>query len=257
MTDTPEPKPTDDLFSDESSGTTSPPLATDPLKELVGEDKPFKTVEALAKGKAEADSFIERLKKENSEMRETLSVADKKVAEATTMDAIMERIRKATKPEEPGNQPTALTSEDIQKLVAQETTTLDNAKQAQANKEVMQARLLKHFGNDTAKARVHVEMRAKELGVTPSSIRDTAATSPKSALTLLGIEEERKAPGSGPAHSLPGAHSDNPLPAGSTRNFRYYNEMRKKLGTKFFATDIQQQKMRDIETMGEDAFYKD
>lgn len=243
-----------DLFKDDKDDK-SPTLETDSLKELVGEDKPFKTVEALAKGKAEADSFIEQLKKENSEMRESVEAADKKVAESVTMDAIMERIRKATDPAE-GNQSQTLGTEDIQKLVKGEVSALDAGKRALANQEIVTATVLKHFGNDVDKAKAHTQMRAKFLGITADSIGETAATSPKSALSLLGIELSARKD-SGPAHLLGRSNQEASTSLGvEKRNFVYYNKMRKELGAKFFEPTIQQQKMRDLEEQGED-FFKD
>ena len=103
------------------------------------------------------------------------------------MDAIMERIRKATDPVE-GNQSQTLATEDIQKLVRGEVSALDAGKRALDNQEIVTATELKHVGNDADKAKAHTQMRAKTLGISTESIGETAATSPKSALSLLGIE---------------------------------------------------------------------
>ena len=57
---------TDELNVD--NGAPTPPVA-DPLQELVGEGKKFKSIEDLAKSKVEADRFIDKLKSENDALR--------------------------------------------------------------------------------------------------------------------------------------------------------------------------------------------
>src|SRR5690606_26975993 len=69
---------------------------------LVGEDKKYKTVEDLAKSRLEADEFIERLKRENAEMRGTLS----------EKEAEYERILKARQ-ESSTTQPTQVKPDEI------------------------------------------------------------------------------------------------------------------------------------------------
>lgn len=60
---------------------------------LVGEGKPFKDIEALAKGKMDADAFIEQLKNENAQMREAVASSEQEALKAATMSQVLEAVR--------------------------------------------------------------------------------------------------------------------------------------------------------------------
>src|SRR5688500_15910791 len=66
----------------------------DYFSELVGEDKKFKTPADLARAKAESDAFIERLKQENSGLRNELKTR-------TTMEDFMKTIKESRPTEQP------------------------------------------------------------------------------------------------------------------------------------------------------------
>src|SRR4029450_8159059 len=90
-----------DLFSDESDINVDP--NKNYLEELVGEGKKFKTPEDLARGKAESDSFIERLQKELHGLRNELK-------SRLQLEEVVDRISSASKspiseqpPREPDN----------------------------------------------------------------------------------------------------------------------------------------------------------
>ena len=66
-----------DIFAVTNGNPVTPngnaPATPVDLTELVGEGKRYATVEALAKGRLDADAFIEQLKRENAGLREDLS----------------------------------------------------------------------------------------------------------------------------------------------------------------------------------------
>ena len=64
----------------------------DYLKELVGEGKKFKTVEDLAKGKAESDAFISSVTRENKELRDSYKKAIEEVNSRTRLEDLVTKL---------------------------------------------------------------------------------------------------------------------------------------------------------------------
>lgn len=163
--------------------------------ELVGEDKPFKTNQDLAKGKAESDAFIENLQVENAELR-------KQAASAVTMQEFLDKLEKpAIKPiigdkpvdnQEQNNQPDdknkennnqrTLSEEDIVRVLEGREQNKTKASNLNSVKEVLQ----KVWGSNYLNT---LQAKVAEMGVSQDFLDNMAATSPKAFLKLLDVEE--------------------------------------------------------------------
>lgn len=237
-----------DVFTDpKSDGTGEQPKPKeqgDILSELVGEGKKFATVEDLAKGKLAADSFIEELKGEQKEMRDTLrELEDRLNKVGTVKDALSE-----ASGGQAGNQSQQVPTEELLKLVDERLNARTQAQTARANQEVANAELLKHFKGDEAKAREHLREEAGRLGLSTDALRQMAQEAPKAFLRLVGVTQSESPKGT------TFKSQDNPDSANVTaglRNKSYYDNLRKQLGHKFYEPSIQQQRMRDRLELGE------
>lgn len=222
--------------------------ASDPLADLVGEGKKFKDAAALAAGKVEADKFIEQLKHENAELRKLAKAGEDTTATAKSIETLIERIEKATSSQN-GNQPTNLSREDIEKLVKDGITTDRSELVRRGNRATVNAELVNHFGGDSAKAGGHLKERLAALGMSGEAVAAIAETNPK-VFRELFIPQPKAVP-----------KVDVTLPVGRTvpsiangegeRGRSYYTKLRKELGTRYFDPAIQQQRMKDVNRLGE------
>jgi len=116
------------------------------LTELVGEDKKFKTVDDLAKGKAEADAFIERLLREKREMED-------KLKEKVILDDLVKRLENRTPPQ---NTPSStervdvenspLTEQKVLELLEKQLQEKNKVSSQQQNLNYVRQELEKQYG---------------------------------------------------------------------------------------------------------------
>jgi hypothetical protein len=238
-----------DIFSDPpNSGDNQPsPQGStgDPLNELVGEGKKFKTVEDLARSKLESDKFIEQLKREGAEMRHALQELEGKVGKQRTIDDVLSAIKEVRGT---GDNQALPTTEDLLKLVDSRIRDVDAEKSRNLNAERAQAALLDKFQNDAAKAREFVRIEASRLGMKPEELRSLAQTSPEAFSRILGLNQPKS---NGQASLRTEVNTEATMSNGSVRNESYYKELKAKLGQKFWDPAIQRQRFKDVSALGQ------
>ncbi len=229
------------------------------LDQLVGDGKKFANIEALAKGKADADAFIEKLANENKELRGIITAQDSRVAKLESRLSILDRL--GDRSDEGGDDnrdadtsnntqkgdtpPSGLSETDALKLIERH----DTEKQHKANRQYVDGVLAKQLGSEAA---AFVKQRGAELGLSEQALVQLATTSPKAFLSMLGLAAESTS--QNPMYKGTGstASSNSKAP---TRNKTYYDKLKSEMGAKKFAFDrgIQIQMHKDMLAMG-DAF---
>lgn len=245
-----------DIFSDpekteEDSKSTQGQEAADHLTSLVGEGKKFKTVDDLARGKIEADNYIQQLTSEQKELREAYSELESQLKAGQTVEDVLRRMQESRGSEDGNQSSDTIAPEDILKLVDERLSKSKQEESRYANQAEAQAAILKHFNNNEQKAREFVQQEAKRLGMNPDDLREIGAQSPAAFTRLLGLSQPRA---TGPNFQSE-VNSEAQDSHGGERNNAYYSDLRKKLGHKFWEPNIQQQRMRDRQALGE-RFYK-
>lgn len=161
---------------------------------LVGEDKPYKTFDDLARGKLEADRTIKAREEELAGLREELQ-------RRLTFEQLAEELKRRDEPSpfdnqaprvppvnEPQNTPApSLTDEDLENRIAETLQRQREQERIAANVNEVTTRLIQTFG-DEAKAEQYIQQKAAELGVSTSFLRDAAARSPKAFFVTIGLE---------------------------------------------------------------------
>lgn len=181
-----------DLFDDDTQN--SPAIVqVDPdkdyLAELVGDGKKFAEVTDLARGKAEADLFIEQLKQENATFRE-------KLREATTYDKLMNDLA-ATKTNgenpndnssnqenpsgEPGADGVTFTQEQIDQLLEQKLSEHQSRTKQAENVQKVQSEFVERFGD---KASTVLRSIGESNGLNGDELREMAAQRPQVIINL-------------------------------------------------------------------------
>lgn len=233
------------IFTQEVNQTPEE-VVTNPLESLVGEDKKFKSVEDLARGKLESDAYITRLKEE-------LDHYKVQATQAQTLDEIVTKIREASaqSPQNPVVTPTQMEDEgapksvnpnDIESLVSEMLTKREAESRRQSNISLVERKLAEKFGNDAA---IHLDKKAKELGITRERLQSLASDSPQIVLDLLGVN---RATTPAPTAVAPVSRINSAVKpeAGTTvRDQAYYDKMKSTDPKAYFSNETRTQMMKD------------
>lgn len=237
-----------------------------PLAEqLVGDGKQFKDFESLAKGKYDADAFIEQLKNENAQMREAVGTAEQESLKATTLSQVLEAVRTLSDsgtPNEPapagegdiaGNQ-SELSKEDILDLV-QRTLDKTEAKRSQTtNFDSVRDAFLKVY-KDGDKARLEYKATAASLGIQETQLDQFARMNPELVIRAAGLKPAFTSDQSTPSYLANSENSEASKNAGvdtGAKDHAWWNEQRKAKGNAwYFSTKIQSAYWRDAKALGD------
>lgn len=233
-----------DIFSNEGEETTS---TEDYLAQYVGEGKKFKDINELAKAYANADKFIPELKNDLQTTREFI---------ASKLDEIAQRNSQALpngQTEEPGgNQPAPVVppnaeGEDLDTRIAKALEERDLAKRLEQNAQIVEDVLIGHLGSKDAAVEA-VQAKARELGVEPGYLKQTAFQSPKAFFSLMGIDPDQKPQ----SNSTPAPSSDvNPRALGhgqpKPNTYAHYDQLRKSNPSLYWSPKTQAQMHKDAQ----------
>lgn len=160
----------------------------DYLDQLVGEGKKFKEVKDLARGKIEADKYIEILK-------QRLDEATKEINTRTSLDSFLKEIKGAKQPvqhdviDPPVDpQKKVLDDSEIEKRFEDYLARRESQRSSQTNLEKVQETLITQFGPE---AKIVINKKAQELGMSVSALEQIASQSPSAFYRLVGVAEER------------------------------------------------------------------
>lgn len=214
--------------------------------ELVGTDKKFKDVEGLAKGKYEADRFIELKNRQYDElMADYTKLLDESKTRARLEDLISDAEKKLSSntPPEVNEVPRpTVRPEDIETLVDRKLTEKEAARQQQSNFESVRRQLTEQIGDNYAPV---VRKRIEELGLTPEQFNQWARQAPKAALAAVVPAQTRESFEAPPRTNNTFRPSSQPK-----RTWSYYKELRKADPKSFYDKTIMNQMLADAEALG-------
>lgn len=247
---------TDELNVD--NGAPTPPVA-DPLQELVGEGKKFKSIDDLAKSKVEADRFIDKLKSENDALRKLVKDSERTTQMTSAIERLLASVTKSE--DESSNQPAApspapvtipdvtakaISAEDVVKIVH----AVEEQRRMAANEQQALGNLSKKYGE---KAEEVLASRAAELGMDKGMLVDMARRNPKAFARLIGEDSQTSITGAPVSPRNSAAVMGNNPGNSSVRNAAYYENLKKTMGAKKFILDrsLQVQMHNDMVALGE------
>lgn len=239
---------TDNLFDagNQSGGMNQSTTGNDDIiSQLVGEGKKFKTAADLAKGKLEADAFIEQLKAENAEMRTRMGGLEEIVKTLKPLNnGVDGNSQGVTKP--------PVDDGSLDEKVARALEAQTEQAKRKANLEASVAKLRETHGDDT-KVREAIASRASELGMSTKELQVMAEKSPVAFLSLMGAEKKGTTP---PATSATrGGQTQAPVSSSGVKNFAYFENLRKTMGSKYYDAKIQNDLFKARKELG-DRFYQ-
>jgi len=216
------------------------------FSQTVGEGKQYATQEDLAKGKKEADSFIEQLKLENAQMREDLS-------KRPTLDDVQD-IMKLQNESQNNTQSSELNEEALNTIVDSrlksiQTQTLEHSNVSQASDKMVEL-----YGE---KASEQVAKKAGELGVSVQYLQDQAAKSPSMFYSIMGVNDTAPNNVAG-NQSAQGNNTEqfNQVTHGTQEGtWNHYEKLRKEDPKKYFSPKVQNE-MFQMRKQKDADFYK-
>jgi len=224
------------------------------LEELVGENKKFKSTEDLARGKAEADAFINKLTKEMEDLR--IEVEKRKTVEEIA-DQLRRREDKALSNQdnqdgepEPKRLNSEITKEDVERLLEEKLAKSQHESKTQTNLKAVNDMLTEKLGS--AAGRV-IRERANGLGVSIDYLEGLARENPKVFFRLIDLDSQpQQVRNSLPRDSLNTAGTTS---LGDTeRTDSYYRKMFEKEPKLRFDKKINVQMHKDAQRLGEKFF---
>ena len=216
------------------------------IEQLVGEGKKFKDAEALARGKMEADTYIETLKKE-------LEASKAELAKQNHAAELLEELRRNKDKEltpsdddkgAPQNRDDTKSDKgdvDFKALVKEVLSEQDTEQRVAKNVALVNETLTKMWGD---KAQEQLKAKAAELGVSMDFLKSTAGTSADAFFRLIG--EKAK------VDSLKFESSSvrtESLPSSGEKTWEYYQKLRKENPQLYRSNKIQQEIIENWESI--------
>lgn len=224
-----------DIFTDIVVETNDEGVTFDTL---VGDDKPYKTPDDLAKAKRHADLHIKRLEAEAAEIRQELN-------KQLTMEELLTQIRTIQTPTPQSNlqvPPTNTETQtpDINELVRKALESQTSEARKKANEAQVTSKLAERFGNE---AQSYLNKKASELGVTVAYLRSQAQENPAVFYRLVDLDR--------PTQQLPTAvaprSGQNIQPSQGERDSKFWAKVKATDPKKYFSPEGYKERYRDME----------
>ena len=225
------------------------------LESLVGEDKKFKSVEDLARGKLEADAFIEKLKEENHMALEELEKLQGSKDDSAKVADLIAAVKEAAQQQD-SDGTNHMSDDDLSEKI-REIMQGESAKEtAKRNRDKGNELVLSKVGGDVEAAKIFVAERAKELGMTPAKLAELSEISPDAFAKLIDAKSSTSSSGTVKLQGSNPRAMDNHVNTETIDGHHtkaYYDRVRKEVGTMKYLQDrkLQLQYLRDAMALGE------
>ena len=238
----------DNVFDSNNNANANPnsnaALAGEDVSAYVGDGKKFRTVKDLYNGKQEADAFITQLQREMGELRADLARRANAEDQLTQIRSEFEEFKRNQNIQPREHTNPELTASQIEELVKNSVTRIEQSRTAGENAKVVNAGLIKHFG-DVDKARKALTDASVEVGMSVEELKDIASRSPSAFFSLMGIQEPKQ-PANATGANLDTTGGKNPLSNAATGNDAnkpgtkpYYDAIRKENPSLYHSAKIQ------------------
>ena len=231
----------------------------DYLLELVGDDKRYKTPQALASSKVEGDNHIKRLERELKGLRDELHSKSSVEALLTEMKTLNQtNVSKDhdsnSGDNQAGGEPQSqsnITPEQIDSIVAQRLLKERNDYRENENFNLVKE-TLSTLGEVGSAALEKVQV---DYGMSKDQVNSLARTNPKALLALLPKGEVKQESSSSSLFTQGNLDSQKIAPntgIAGRRDWAYYERMRKTDADHYWSRDVQTQLHNDAIALGSD-----
>jgi len=240
----------DSLLSEDNIEKNTP---SNFLESLVGDNKKFKSPEELAKGKWEADKYIEFKNKEFDELKSDYLQLRKELDSRASVEDLIDRMSKSQQTQDGIPNPNANTekpsidSAQIESLVDSKLAQRETQRQYEQNFKMVRDKLQEVYGNNW---QTPLKEHMDRLNLDPQFVDTMARQHPTAFIRTFGLDNPRsnesfQAPPSSEQNT--GFGKDR-----TKRSWAYYQEIKKADPKKYYDSQTQLQLMRDAEALGDD-----
>lgn len=218
------------------------------LEELVGEGKKFKTIEDLARGKAEADHYITHKNKEFDELREeALKWRADSVAKARFEEYVKTHERAPKSDDDTAITPAgnvvqpSFDPSKLDEILETKFSQLEARKREEANLDRVDSQLRERFG-ENAKSIVRDKMNA--LNLSQDDLKFLAKKSPEAVINALGLNQQQD------TYQAPfrsNVRSDSFKPETTLRDAKYWETMRNTNSKEYFSPKNSVLRLKDMD----------
>jgi hypothetical protein len=220
------------------------------LVEAKGEN--WKDPEVLAKGKIEADGYIQTLEGQLTQMREDLKkkeyqeeVLEQLQKKATESTAVNNGVPNNNNSNTDGENTTRnISEEDLKSLVEQTLTQREADAVTKTNLQRVDEELDKSFGTNAEEV---VKKKAAELGMSMDRLSEIASESPNAFFTLIGEPKSTFNPMVNGSVRTEGVN----MQVSTDRNWQYYQKLRRENPNQYYEPKMQQQLLQDRMRLGD------
>lgn len=224
------------------------------LEELVGPGKKFATVDDLARGKVEADAFIEQLKQEKQGVLEALQEAEKGQKEQVTIADLIKAVR------DPGDKPKPDADQhkdegDLQEKIRSIMKREEAEQTRKANRERGNTLVLQKAQGNAEAAKALVAERAEKLGLTPDKLVELSELSPTAFAKVMEIDLSNASKGTAslPKHNSEFQDQGVRMEVDGRKTKAFYDKLKKEMGPGRYYGDakVQLAYLKDAQALGE------
>jgi hypothetical protein len=235
-----------DLFK----GDQSPVDQKNYLQELVGENRKFKDVESLARGKAQSDDYIKTLEMKLDEYRTDMLKLQEESNKRATLEELLDQIKRQPEahqePEvKPEPKPYRPDPREIESLVDSKLTQREQTKKEQENYNFVRNRIQERFGQDY---QAKLNERISELDMSPEEVNLLARRSPKILLKALDLDQDFKPDTFGAPRSQ---NTFKPNPP-EKRTWSWYQKLKQTDPAEYRSAKTNVQMHNDMMSLGEE-----
>ena len=224
----------------------------DYLAELVGENKKFKTVQDLARGKYEADLTIELRNRREDQLRQDYLQLKADYEARAKLEDLIDQYKT---PQQSSNDSTLKVNDDkqppynpdeIKNFTKQAVQEIEQERKRDTNFNLVKEQLTERFGEDY---KTVLSKQAKDLNLSADYIDDLARRSPTAFFKTMGLDQTSTENFQTPPRNS--QRSDNFKPtAAKKRTWNYYQEMKKAQPDLYRDPKTAVQMVRDYEELG-------
>lgn len=224
------------------------------LEELVGENRKFRSTEDLARGKAEADAYINQLKAQLDEAKQELRTRESLEELLTKRETPKFAPRNEDQPQvdhtmEMDRNVNEFTPEKLEALLEEKLTQRESQRSRERNFTTVQADLNKAYGANTQVVLTKVQ---EELGVSKDWLNALAGDNPKAFMKLVS-DTAPKSTQSPSLFAPPTSQirSDAFRPDDTMRGWAYYQKLKASNPKEYESERVQMDMHRDALKLGE------
>lgn len=224
------------------------------LDSLVGEGKKFATADDLAKGKQEADAFIEQLQGELKGVRTDLTTLEGASDKAKTVADLIKAVQESQQ-QAPGDD-NQMSEEDLSKKIREIMQGVSETSTKAQNLDKGKTLVLKKVDGDIEAAKTFLAERAKQLSMTTDALTALSEISPDAFAKLIDVDPSTITKSIASldalnAQTLDAATQQTDIDGHKTK--AYYTALKKEMGIGKYWSDVKVQAayFKDAEALGD------